>query len=110
MPGEAARDAGAALARHRGFIILAPEFSERYYPGDTYAFGNMADSAGRLRPEPRWALSAIEHLFDAIREAEGLTRSTYDIIGHSAGGQFVHRLVVFVPGARFRSAVASSPG
>jgi hypothetical protein len=45
-----------------------------------------------------------------VRYAERLTASTYDIIGHSAGGQFVHRLVLFVPGARFRRAVASSPG
>jgi pimeloyl-ACP methyl ester carboxylesterase len=47
-----------------------------------------------------WALSAIEHLFDAVRQAAGLTTLTYDIIGHSAGGQFVQRLVLFVPGAR----------
>jgi poly(3-hydroxybutyrate) depolymerase len=107
---EAARDTGAAYGRRHGFVILAPEFSERSYPGDAYAFGNMADSAGRLRPESRWTLSAIEHLFDEVRQTAGLTTSTYDIFGHSAGGQFVHRLVLFVPGARFRRAVASSPG
>jgi hypothetical protein len=107
---EAARDIGAVYGRRHRVVVLAPEFSERYYPGDAYAFGNMADSAGRLRPESRWALSAIEHLFDAVRQAAGLRTLTYDIIGHSAGGQFVHRLVLFVPGARFRRAVASSPG
>ena len=107
---QAARDIVAAYGRRHGLVVLAPEFSERYYPGDTYAFGNMADSVGRLRPESRWALSAIEHLFDAVRQAAGLTTPTYDIIGHSAGGQFVHRLVLFLSGARFRRAVASSPG
>jgi hypothetical protein len=55
-----ARDSGAAYGRRKGFIVLAPEFSERYYPGDTYAFGNMVDSAGRLRPQSQWALSAID--------------------------------------------------
>jgi hypothetical protein len=108
--GEEARDSGAVYGRRHRVLVLAPEFSERYYPGDAYAFGSMADSAGRLRPESQWALSAIEHLFDAVRQAAGLTTLTYDIIGHSAGGQFVHRLVLFVPGARFRRAVASSPG
>ena len=107
---EAARDSGTLYGRRHGVVILAPEFSERYYPGDAYAFGHMADSAGRLLPESRWALSAIEHLFDAVRQAAGLRTLTYDIIGHSAGGQFVHRLVLFVPSARFRRAVASSPG
>lgn len=68
-----ARDIGAVYGRRHGLIVLAPEFSERYYPGDAYAFGNMADSGGRLRPESQWALSAIEHLFDAVRQAVGLT-------------------------------------
>jgi dienelactone hydrolase len=107
---EAARDIGAAYGRRREVIILAPEFSERYYPRDAYAFGHVIDSAGRLLPTPRWALSAIEHLFDYVRQAQRLTTPTYDIVGHSAGGQFVHRLVLFLPDARFRRAVASSPG
>jgi hypothetical protein len=105
-----ARDTGAVYARSHGLVVLAPEFSERYYPGDAYAFGNMADSAGQVLPESLWALSVIEHLFDEVRHASGLTDPTYDIVGHSAGGQFVHRLLLFVPGARFRRAVASSPG
>jgi hypothetical protein len=108
--GQEARDSGAVYGRRHRVVVLAPEFSERYYPGDAYAFGNMADSAGRLRPQSQWALSAIEHLFDAVRQAARLTTPSYDILGHSAGGQFVHRLVLFVPGARFRRAVASSPG
>jgi poly(3-hydroxybutyrate) depolymerase len=107
---QAARDIGAVYGRHHGSVVLAPEFSERHYPGDTYAFGNMVDSRGQLLAESRWGLSAIEHLFDAVRQAAGLTTSSYDIVGHSAGGQFVHRLVLFVPGARFRRAVATSPG
>jgi len=75
-----------------------------------YDFGNMMDSAGRMLPEREWTLVAIEHLFDFVRERAGLASPTYDIIGHSSGGQFVHRLVLFVPDARFRRAIASSPG
>jgi len=43
-------------------------------------------------------------------DPEETGHSSYDIVGHSAGGQFVHRLVLFVPEARFRRAVVSSPG
>jgi hypothetical protein len=107
---QAARDIAAVYGRRQGSVVLAPEFSERHYPGDTYAFGNMADPRGQLLAESQWGLSAIEHLFDAVRRATGLTTPSYDMVGHSAGGQFVHRLVLFVPGARFRRAVASSPG
>jgi hypothetical protein len=91
-------------------IVLAPEFSSEYYPGDAYTFGNMLDSAGRTLSKSQWALTAIERLFDAVRHDLALTRTDYDIVGFSGGGQFVHRLVLFVPEARFRRAVTASAG
>jgi poly(3-hydroxybutyrate) depolymerase len=109
--GRQARDLGLKYARERGFVLLAPEFSEEHYPGRLmYDFGNMMDSTHRMLPEREWTLLSIEHLFDRVREQAGLTSPTYDIVGHSAGGQFVHRLVLFVPGARFRRAIVSTPG
>ena len=91
-------------------IVLAPQFAEQYFPGDAYMFGNMLDAAGNVRPKSAWALTAIERLFDMVREAMGLHRSEYDIVGFSGGAQFVHRLALFVPEARFRRAVAASAG
>ena len=55
-----------------------------------YDFGNMTDSGGKLLPEREWAFLAIEHLFDFVREHAGPTSPTYDIVGHSSGGDFVH--------------------
>jgi poly(3-hydroxybutyrate) depolymerase len=108
--GEEARDIGAPFAEDHDFVLLVPEFRERDYPGDRYAFGNMSDATEHLQSEPKWGFLLIEHLFDHVRQTLGLSATTYDIVGHSAGGQFVHRLVVFLPSARFRRAVASSPG
>jgi pimeloyl-ACP methyl ester carboxylesterase len=108
--GEQGRDIGATFAEKYDFVLLVPEFREREYPGDRYAFGNMLDAAGHQQAETRWGFSLVEHLFDHVRQALGLNATTYDIVGHSAGGQFVQRLVLFLPSARFRRAVASSPG
>jgi poly(3-hydroxybutyrate) depolymerase len=108
--GEEAREIGAEFAEDHNFMLLVPEFRERDYPGDRYAFGNMSDEAGHLQPEARWGFTVIERLFDHVRQKLGISATTYDIIGHSAGGQFVQRLVLFYPSARFRRAVASSPG
>ena len=108
--GEEARNIGAPFAEDHDFVLLVPEFRERDYPGDRYAFGNMSDGAGHLQPEAKWGFVVIERLFDLVRQKLGLGTTTYDIIGHSAGGQFVHRLVLFLPSARFRRAIASSPG
>ena len=91
-------------------LVLAPQFSEQYYPDDEYMFGDMLDSARNIRPKTQWALTAIERLFDAVRHDNALSQRDYDIVGFSGGGQFVHRLVLFVPEARFRRAVAASAG
>jgi pimeloyl-ACP methyl ester carboxylesterase len=108
--GQEARNLGSKYAKNQNFILLAPEFSERNYPGDTYAFGNMLGPDGKLLPESMWAFATIERVFDKVREELRLRTTTYDIVGHSAGGQLVHRLVLFAPHLRFRRAVASSPG
>ena len=105
-----ARDIGAIYGKKHNFIVLAPEFSEKNYPGDAYAFGNMLGPDEKLLPESVWAFATIERVFDRVRKELHLSTQTYDIIGHSAGGQVVHRLVLFAPHLRFRRAVASSPG
>ena len=91
-------------------IVLAPEFSERTYPQDAYTFGNMFDPGGKPLPKSQWTLTTVERLFDAVRRDLALTATVYDIVGFSGGGQFVHRLVLFLPEARFRRAVAASAG
>ena len=53
---------------------------------------------------------SIEDIFDAVRNANGFSRARYDIYGHSAGAQFLHRLVLFKPAARYRVAVAANAG
>ena len=107
--GQLARDVGASHARGHRLIVVAPEFSPEHYPGDAYDFGGVV-RGGALQPRNEWALLLIEHLFDHLRERWSLTSTSYDVLGHSAGGQFVQRLVLFVPEARFRRAVASGPG
>ena len=108
--GREAREIGTPYAEKHGFVLLAPEFSEAHYPGDSYAFGNMLDPNGKPVPEEMWGFATIERIFDAVRDELHLSTGAYDILGHSAGGQFVQRLVLFAPRARFRRAVASSPG
>jgi quercetin dioxygenase-like cupin family protein/poly(3-hydroxybutyrate) depolymerase len=108
--GQVARDWGARYGKKHDFIVIAPEFSEKEYPGDTYTFGNMLGPDGKLLPESMWASATIERVFDKICEQLQLSAESYDILGHSGGGQIVHRLVLFAPHLHFRRAVAVSPG
>jgi pimeloyl-ACP methyl ester carboxylesterase len=87
-----------------------PEFAAADYPRAAYQLGNLADGAGKLFPEGKWTFSAIEHLFDFVKKATGNTSERYHIYGHSAGGQFVHRMVLFLPEARYATAVTANAG
>lgn len=99
------------FAERQRFVLLVPEFSREQFPSSrTYSLGNMRSRAGEMLPEDRWSFGAIEQLFDRVRQANGFVQSTYDIYGHSGGGQFVHRLVLFASQARFRVAVAANSG
>ena len=99
------------FAERQRFVLLVPEFSRSHFPGNRgYNLGNMVGPDGKHHPERQWTYTAIEALFDDVRAANGFARTTYDIYGHSAGGQFVHRLVLFKPNARFRVAVAANSG
>jgi poly(3-hydroxybutyrate) depolymerase len=107
--GKFARDLAAPYASKHRLIVLVPQFGEDHYPDDAYDLGGIIRD-GTLQPRKDWALLLIEHLFDHLRERWSLPVTSYDILGHSAGGQFVQRLVLFVPEARFRRAVASGAG
>jgi hypothetical protein len=93
-----------------GALIVAPQFTTENFPGDSYMFGNMLVQKGSITPKEHWGFLVVEQLFDALCDGLSLTELNYDIVGFSGGGQFVQRLVLFLPNARFRRAIAGSPG
>ena len=96
-----------------GFLLVVPEFDAEHYPGSrSYNLGNIfpGEEPTVRNPESDWTFTAIEDLFDAIREAAGSTRTAFRIYGHSAGGQFVHRLLMTRPDAPVERAVAANAG
>lgn len=98
------------LTEDRNTLVLVPEFAEDDFPGTSYNLGNMTDEDDDLRPREQWAFTIIEELFDAAVEATGSSAGDYALFGHSAGAQFVHRFVEFMPQARIRTAVAANAG
>ncbi len=99
------------IAEQKRFVLLVPEFSMSEFPGtDGYNLGNVSGRNGTRYPEAQWSYTAIENIFDAVRKDNALSAATYDLYGHSAGAQFVHRLVMLKPSARFRIAVAANAG
>ncbi len=98
------------LARREGFLLLVPEFSKDAFPKSAYALGNVFDATRQRNPEEEWAFSAIDPLFDYVRDTLKLSRNRYDLYGHSGGSQFVHRFLYFKPKAKVARAVAANAG
>lgn len=85
------------------FIVVAPEFSKEHWPrAAAYNLGDMAEQPNR----EKWTYSAIEHIFDEVRDGQ----KGYRIFGHSAGGQFVQRMAFFLPDNRATVMIAANPG
>jgi hypothetical protein len=109
--GETYRRHWVPHAEKGRFILLVPEFSQAEFGRiRQYQFGNVMRADRTVMPEAEWSFRAVENIFDAVTLANALTAPAYDIYGHSAGGQFVHRMALVMPAARFRVAVAANPG
>jgi len=93
------------------FLLLVPEFPTEHFPRiEDYILGNMISANGKLKAESEWTFSIIEKIFDTIVASNNLNTSGYIIFGHSAGAQFVHRMVMFMPNARIETAIAANAG
>ncbi|MEY3123000.1 MAG: hypothetical protein RI993_1825 [Pseudomonadota bacterium] len=109
----------APVAERHQALIIAIEFSRRYYPdSEDYTLGItkhgrtgvQAKREGRyLKPEA-FLYQEIERVFEAVRLALGGDQQGYYLFGHSAGAQFTHRMLTFIPCARVLGAVAANAG
>lgn len=105
------RDSWAALVEHRPWVVIAPEFDREDFPGVSgYNLGGVVDESDDPVPQSEWTFSYIKPLVDQVRSRTGVAERTFDLFGHSAGAQFVHRYLEFVPDAPVRRAVAANAG
>ncbi len=90
-----------------GVLVISVEFPEASFPEYLwYNFGNLHTKDGTPNPREQWTFGIDTRLFEALL-VQGITaRQHYGLFGHSAGGQYVHRMLSF--GYREHVAVAVS--
>lgn len=110
------RDALVSKAAEKGFVLVVPEFSEETFPGtNAYALGDMfpdgeLPNPDSLRPVNAWSFSVVPRLLQFARlKVPDAGKEVY-LIGHSAGAQFLHRLLLFLPDFEVDAAVVSAAG
>ena len=101
-----------AEAEKHGLIVVVPYFSREDFPKSAhYNLGHVFDrETGAPRPAHSWTFAAIEPLFDAVVTQLGGAQTHYTLFGHSAGSQFLHRFLYYVPDARVKRAIAANAG
>ncbi|MFT6827755.1 MAG: pimeloyl-ACP methyl ester carboxylesterase [Roseivirga sp.] len=105
-------DAWVAIAEENNLFIVAPEFENKFskYITNDYQEGNLFTFFGMRNPKEEWAYTVVENVFDHIKSVNSFTNEHYDIFGHSAGGQFVHRMIMLMPESRIRTAISANAG
>jgi len=98
-------------ADRAGLLVVAITFPKDAWPDAlVYNNGYVRDADGTVRPREAWSQAIPGRVFALLREA-GVTRQTQmHLWGHSAGGQFVHRLLATQPHGVFAAVGAANPG
>jgi poly(3-hydroxybutyrate) depolymerase len=128
--GDEYRDAWIAASERYGVLVLAPAYPEEQYDEAAYQLAGLIEnlelrnlnldnpSVYRLADEdivfdvnddPReWLFHDFDRLFEVVVKDVGSRETQYDIFGHSAGGQIVHRMAIFHPDSKARRMVAAN--
>ncbi len=100
------RDNWLDLAEKHGLIVVAPFLDRERFPTRLYQQGGVIGEPDRSK----WLYQTIERLYDHLVAAKRAEAGGYILFGHSAGAQFVHRMVLALPEARYRLAVIGNAG
>lgn len=102
------RDHAIPLADELHALVIAPHFPKKRFPTETYQRGGIVVD-GKAQPREQWTFQYVHELIALVREREGRPDMPCYLIGHSAGGQILHRLAAFLPGDAKRI-IAANPG
>jgi pimeloyl-ACP methyl ester carboxylesterase len=88
--------------------LIVPEFSKEAFTISEYNQGMLIDQNDQLTDYNLFHV--IDDIFEFVAEKLELSLDKFNIFGHSAGGQFVHRFMLFHNSPYVGKAVAANPG
>ena len=132
--GDDYRDSWIQTSEKHNVLILSPSYPEKNYNYGGYHLGNMITvldiSKGftykkntnqvwmdeniaefDLNSDPSvWIYSDFDRLFSIAKKSLKFKAKKYDMFGHSAGGQILHRFTIFYPESKADRILASNAG
>ncbi len=128
------RDSWIEASEKHGVLIISPSYPEKNYNYGDYHLGGVVKDLNLTkgvsfkkgtnqihidesiieftvnRDREDWIFKDFNRIFKIVKKATRSNQKRYDIFGHSAGGQILHRLVLFNPNSRANRIVASNAG
>lgn len=116
--GDDYRNAWIANSEKYKVLVLSLEYSENHYPGFwSYNLGgmitdvNIQDRTFKVNQNANeWLYNDFDRIFSKVKKVLKLTANEYDMFGHSAGGQLLHRFAIFNPKNKANRILASNSG
>lgn len=97
-------------ADERHFMVFVPELNARDYPLRDYQEVGILKKDSTLNKAEQRTAALIDKVFEYIRAYSDSEARGYRLYGHSAGGQFVQRFMLFHDSPYVEKAVIASPG
>ena len=112
------RDAWIDYADASGTLVLSPTYSEDVYGFADYHLAGMVqhpatplDQSYQMNTNSaEWLYRDFDRIFKKVVKSVGSNQDTYNIFGHSAGGQILHRMALFHDFTRARKIIAANSG
>lgn len=109
--GDDYRDFWIEAAEKHNLLIVAPTFPNEDFPrAEGYNNGLLVAEDGTIAPRDQWLYAVPKRVLDALRAGGVIDDPVIRIFGHSAGGQFAHRMLATEGGDPYTAAMASNPG
>ncbi len=132
--GDSYRDSWIEEAEQYNLLILSPRYKEAQYPYEAYHLGGMVtdlnteanitfiENTNQVfldeknleininKDQDKWIFNDFDRLFDQVVSSLKSSQKHYDIFGHSAGGQILHRFAIFHPNSKARTIIAANSG
>lgn len=130
------RDNWVKSAEKYNLLVLSPSYPKESYDFAAYHLGGIVEGLelknieiekvdGRVSKyhmsdedikfsfvmnKPNWIFDDFDLIFSSVKPILGKEQTNYDLFGHSAGGQILHRFAIFKPNSKANRIVAANSG
>ncbi len=116
--GDQYRDAWADISIEKDVVVLALKYPSETYDFGAYHMAGMIDSVSfdkdfgfvQVDDQASWIFNDFDRIFNMVTTDNSLEAKSYDIFGHSAGGQILHRFALFHDDSKADRIIAANSG